>query len=222
MESFPFAVVGFDLDGTLLDTAGDLAAAVNHVRATLGCAPMPVEAVRLLIGGGARTLLARALEGEGPVDGPAFDALFDSMIAFHEAHLANTTRPYPGAVAALDQLDALGVRYGVVTNKLHDRAERLLTLLGLGARMAFVIGGGALGPDIAKPSPAPLLEMVRRGGGGRAAFVGDSHFDIDAARAAQMPSVAVRFGYSDRAVETLRADAVIDHFDALIPTLRRL
>lgn len=220
---FPFRIVGFDLDGTLLDTHGDLGAALNHALSLAGRAPVPVAQVSDLIGGGARQMLNRALALTGTV--PPEDeirALHQELIAYYRANIAVHTRLYPGGEAMLAGLEARGVQIAVVTNKLESLAVQLLDTLGLAPRLATIIGGDTLGPGRAKPAPDLLEEMLRRLGGGPAAFVGDTTYDTRAAAAAGLPCVAVRFGFNDVPVETMGATAVIDHYDALIPTLERL
>ncbi len=101
-------------------------------------------------------------------------------------------------------------------------ADQLFRELGLRDRFAAFLGGDSLGPGRAKPAPDLIHEMIAQSGGGRAAFVGDSHFDIEAAKAAGVPSVAVSFGFLMQPVDTLGADAVIDHFDDLVGVLRKL
>jgi phosphoglycolate phosphatase len=129
-------------------------------------------------------------------------------------------------LAALDALDDMGVRYAVVTNKRENLARPLLDALDLTPRLATIIGGDTL--DVAKPDPLTIRTMIKQCGGdplrdaARTAFIGDSHFDIDAGRAADTATVACSFGFMMQPVETLGAHAVIDHFDELIPTLRRL
>ena len=222
MNGFPFAIVGFDLDGTLVDTLGDLAAAVNHALALMDRAPLTEAAVRPMIGRGAKHMLEQGLRASGGAPEGAVERLYPDLIRFYDAHIAVQSRPFPGTIAALDRLDALGVRTAVVTNKVEGLARKLLGKLGLAARMATIIGGDTLGPGGAKPSSAPIRAMIERCGGGRAAFVGDSILDVQAARAAGVPSIAVGFGFLDGPIETLGADHVIDHFDELVPLLARL
>ncbi|WP_137752546.1 HAD-IA family hydrolase [Sphingopyxis sp. L1A2A] len=221
MNGFPFTIVGFDLDGTLVDTAGDLTAAVNHGLSLAARAPLTEAQVRPMIGLGARHMLEQGFAATGGVPGGDFERLYRELLRFYEAHIAVHSRVFPGLIAALDQLDALGVKTAVVTNKREDMARKLLGELGLADRMATIIGGDTLGPGNAKPSPAPIVEMIDRCGGGRAAFVGDSIYDILAAQAAGVMSVAVSFGFLDRPARDLGADHVIDHYDALIPLLDR-
>ena len=222
MQRSSFDIVGFDLDGTLVDTSGDLAAAVNHALALADRAPLTTAQVTGMIGGGAKHMLAQALAASGGCDDAAFRTHYKAMLAYYGDHLSVHSRPFPGAVAALDALAARGVQLAVVTNKFESFATRLLTDLGLADRFACVIGGDTLGPGNAKPSPAPILAMIDRLGGGRAAFVGDSIYDVQAAQAAGVPAIAVSFGFLLGPIEDLHADAVIDGYDQLIPTLDAL
>ena len=220
MNGFPFAIVGFDLDGTLLDTLGDLAAAVNHTLASMDRAPLATDAVRPMIGRGAKHMLEEGLRASGGVPDGAVERLYPELLDFYGAHIAVHSRPFPGVIAALDRLDALGVRTAVVTNKAEHLARLLLAEFDLADRMATIIGGDTLG--VRKPSPEPIHAMVERCGGGRGAFVGDSIYDVMAAKNAGVPSVAVSFGFLDRPAAELGADHVIDHFEALVPLLASL
>lgn len=220
MNGFPFAIVGFDLDGTLLDTLGDLAAAVNHTLATMDRAPLTIDAVRPMIGRGAKHMLEEGLRASGGVPDGAVERLYPELLDYYAAHIAVHSQPFPGVIAALDRLDALGVRTAVVTNKAEHLARLLLAEFGLADRMATIIGGDTLG--VRKPSPEPIHAMVARCGGGRAAFVGDSIYDVMAAKNAGVPSVAVSFGFLDRPAPELGADHVIDHFEELVQLLATL
>jgi phosphoglycolate phosphatase len=223
MTAFPFAIVGFDLDGTLLDTAADLGVALNHVLVRAGRPQVPLAEVPDLIGGGAKMLLERGFARTGglpPAD--ELPALHQELIGFYRDNIAHHTRPYPGAEAMLDALAERGVTVAVVTNKMESLALAVLDSVGLSHRFATIIGGDTLGPGHSKPAPDLLLEMRRRLGTGPAAYVGDTTYDTRAAAAAGMPCVAVSFGFNDEPVHTLGAAAVIDHFDALVPTLEAL
>ena len=214
-----FDIVGFDLDGTLLDTSGDLGAAVNHALALIGREAVPLVAVSGLIGGGARLMLRRALALTGGEDGLDQEALFAQLLGFYEANIAVHTALYLGAEAMLDALEAAGTKLAVVTNKREAMTLKLFDALGLTKRFHCIIGAGRYP---LKPAPDALHAMVAELGGGAAAFVGDTTFDTGAARAARLPSVAVSFGFCDAPPHQLGADAVIDHFDELIPALTRL
>ncbi len=220
MADFPFDVVAFDLDGTLADTAPDLTAALNHALVALGRARVPAEAVRHMVGHGARALLRRGLAATGAMDEALVDRGFPILLDHYEAHIADGSRAYPGVEAALGALAARGVRLAICTNKIERLARRLVDALGWDGRFAAIVGGDTVG--VSKPDPAPLRAAIERAGGGRAAFVGDSISDTGAARAAAIPCVALTFGFSDRPADELGADLLIDHFDALVPALERL
>ncbi|HKX87792.1 MAG TPA: phosphoglycolate phosphatase [Sphingopyxis sp.] len=220
MNGFPFATVGFDLDGTLLDTLGDLAAAVNRTLALMDRAPLNEDAVRPMIGRGAKHMLEEGLRASGGAPDGAVERLYPELLRFYEADIAGKSRLFPGVIAALDRLDALGVRAAVVTNKAEHLARLLLAEFDLADRMATIIGGDTLATR--KPSPEPIDAMVARCGGGRAVFVGDSIYDVTAAKNAGVPSIAVSFGFLDRPAGELGADHVIDHFDELVPLLAGL
>ncbi|WP_242095883.1 MULTISPECIES: HAD-IA family hydrolase [unclassified Sphingomonas] len=220
MTRFPFDLIGFDLDGTLLDTSGDLAAAVNHALGTIGRAPLAVAEITPMIGGGARHMLAQGMERTGGCDEATLDTLHQRLLAYYEAHICVLTKPYPHCLDALDTLAARGVRVAVMTNKIERFARTILGELGLTERFACIVGGDTMG--VGKPSPVPIQAMIERAGGGRTAFVGDSIYDVKGAHAAGLPVVACSFGFMTQPVETLGADAVIDGFDELVPALERL
>lgn len=222
MAGLSFDIVGFDLDGTLVDTSGDLAAAVNHALARAGRPPLSTARVKTMVGGGAKHLLEQGLAATGGCEPVAFRPLYQQMLDYYAANLLVHSRPYPGAVDALDALAARGVKLAVVTNKVAAMAQELLAALGLRDRFAVLIGGDTMGKGFSKPHPAGLHAMVERCGGGRAVFVGDSSYDIDAAKNAGLPSIAVSFGFAHGPVAALGADAVIDSYAELLPTLERL
>ena len=222
MDRFPFDIVGFDLDGTLLDTSGDLAEAVNFALVEAGRPPLLVEEVKPMIGGGARLMLQRGLEKSGGCDENLLLELYPKLLDFYRDNISAKSFAFPGMLDAMAELEALGVRLGIVTNKFEVFAVKLLDELGLAHRFDAVIGGDTMGKGNAKPSPLPILEMIERCGGGRAAFVGDSVYDVMAARNAGIPCIAVSFGFLAGPVEELGADAVIGHFDELVPALRSL
>ncbi|MBB6503524.1 phosphoglycolate phosphatase [Sphingomonas endophytica] len=222
MTDFPFRIVGFDLDGTLLDTSGDLAAALNHALASAGRPTLSVEQVKPMIGGGARHMLAQGMAATGGCTDAELDVLQRRLLDHYQANIAVLTRPFPHAIDALDQLAARGVTLAVVTNKLEALARQILADLGLTDRFAAIIGGDTMGLGNGKPSRLPIDAMVARCGGGRAAFIGDSIYDITAAHAAGLPAIACSFGFLMQPVEELGAELVIDSFAELIPALERL
>lgn len=217
MAHIPFDIVGFDLDGTLLDTSGDLAAAVNYAIATDGRPAFPVEAIHPFVGKGAKVMLQRALDASGGYDDAMLARMLPILLDYYEQNLAIHSLPYPGLIAAMDALQAAGVKLAICTNKAERFTIPLLHQIGLSERFASVIGGDTVG--IAKPDPAPIHAMIERAGGGRAIFLGDTINDIAGARNAGIPSIAVSFGFLDGPVEDLAADAIIHHFDELVPLL---
>jgi phosphoglycolate phosphatase len=222
MTHFSFDIVGFDLDGTFMDTIGDLAAAVNYTLGEAGRQPLTIEQVIPMVGAGAKVMLERTLAATGGCSDEEFRRLYKLLLAYYEAHIADNSRPFPGAVEEVEALRARGVKTAIVTNKFEGLAEKLLAEVGLRDLFDTLIGGDTMGKGFAKPHRAPIDEMIRRLGGGRAAFVGDSIYDIMAARNAEVPSVAVSFGFLLQPVEELGADAVIDSYAELIPTLERM
>lgn len=219
---FPFDIIGFDLDGTLVDTSGDLTAAVNHLLESVDRPLLSPETVKQYIGGGAKLMLQQGLEATGGIPDNDFKPLYRQMLAYYEANVSVHSRPFDGALAVLDALDDMGVRYAVVTNKFESLAVKLLTDLNLAHRMGCILGADSLGKENAKPSGAPIFEMIKRCGGGRAAYIGDSIYDMMAAKNASVPSVAVSFGFLHGPVEDMGADAVIDHFDELLDCLKQI
>lgn len=225
MHSFPFDIVGFDLDGTLLDTSGDLGVALNHALRLAGRPEVAPQDIYRLVGGGTRMMLARALDQSGgPVDEAAMNDLTDALVNHYEAHIAHHSRLYPGGAEMLTALVERGVKLAVVTNKLERLAVKLFAELGLTDHFYTIIGGDTLGPGRAKPKPDLLHLMVERSGlaAPRPAYVGDTTFDTGAAQAAGIPCVAVSFGFRDRPAQDLGADVVIDHFGDLVDALEGL
>jgi phosphoglycolate phosphatase len=186
----------FDLDGTLVDSAGDIAAAVNHALEAEGRTRLPVAAVRRLVGDGARMLVARAFaQPPEAVDRPL--AIFH---AYYTAHPCEETALMPGALAALDAL--AGARLALVTNKPRDATLPVLEALGLAPRFAAIYAGGD-GP--LKPDPTAIRAVLGGVAPGRAWVIGDGPQDVAAGRAAGCFTVAVLGGYGDEA--RLRAAA---------------
>jgi phosphoglycolate phosphatase len=220
MGQIPFDIVVFDLDGTLADTAPDLTAALNHALGELGRPPIPAEDVRRMVGHGVRALLRRGLAATGGASEALIDQGFPLFITYYEAHIADHTRPFEGVETALAALAAQGIKLAICTNKLEGLTHELIAALGWQGRFTAIVGGDTLPRQ--KPDPAPVREAITRAGGGRAAFVGDSISDTDAARAAGIPCIALTFGFSDRPPRELGATALIDHFDELLPALGRL
>jgi len=212
----PSSTIVFDLDGTLVDTAPDLVGTLNAVLAREGCGALAYEDARTLIGGGARHMLERALSRQGVAVAPSeLDRMFADFISHYAAHIADNSRPFPGLTQTLDRLAAQGARLAVCTNKFEGLSVLLLERLGLARRFAAICGQDTFA--IAKPDPELLWRTIARAGGSAAAavMVGDSFADVALARAAQVPVIAVDFGYSDVPAAQLKADRLIGHFDEL-------
>lgn len=219
MADFPFDIVGFDLDGTLLDTHRDLAEAVNHALVLGDFDPVRLDHAKSLIGGGAKLMLAKAIEEQGGLPEDEFRKLYKQMLAYYGRNCAVWTAPFPQASETLAELHNRGVSMAVVTNKFETFARDILDQLGLIDCFAAVIGGDTLGKGRAKPAADPIVEARERCGGGRMAYVGDSSWDVMAARAADVPVVVAGYGFNDRPAFELAGDAVIDSFAELVPLL---
>jgi 2-phosphoglycolate phosphatase len=183
----------FDLDGTLADTAPDLAAAVNKMRHERGLDMVPLEHVRPLASAGARGLIGGAFR-IGP-EHPEFASMREEFLANYEADLCIETTLFQGIDAVLDELDARGVRWGIVTNKVARLTDPLVALLGLDLRAGCVVSGDTT--PHSKPHPAPLLHAARMLdlSPERIVYVGDDLRDVQAGFAAGMVTVAAAYGY---------------------------
>ncbi len=215
--------VVFDLDGTLVETAPDLIAATNHVLNHAGLEPIPPELLRPTISFGAVAMIAKGFAHHGMApDRSETEAHFERFIAYYTANIAATSHAYPGLEDALTSLHMRGARLAVCTNKLAGMSRQLLGDLRLLDRFAALAGRDTF--PVCKPNPDHLLGAVRMAGGdpARAIMVGDSTTDIDTAKATGLPVVAVTFGYTDIPVHEQSPDAVIDHYDELIPAIERI
>lgn len=186
-------LVLFDLDGTLVDTAPDLAGAVNRMLLARGRAPLSVTELRPVASHGARGLLGRAF-GVTPA-AAEFDELRQEFFQEYEGALCVESRLFPTMDEALAALESGGVRWGIVTNKIARFTEPLVRALGLERRAACVVSGDTTPRP--KPDPAPLLHALAATGSSpdRAMYVGDDLRDIQSGRAAGMRTVAVSYGY---------------------------
>ncbi|MET3612928.1 phosphoglycolate phosphatase [Rhizobium aquaticum] len=220
MPSMPTVV--FDLDGTLVDTAPDLMAGLNHVLAIDGIEPVHYDDMTFLVGQGARAMIERgfALRGR-PLAEERLGALLDIFIRHYLDDMPGKSQPYAGVVRSLETLKAEGFRLAVCTNKLEKLALPLLKGLKLDTYFDAIAGGDTF--PVRKPDAAHVLKTIERAGGEAAAsvMVGDSVNDILAAQNAGIPAIAVPFGYSDVPVERLNPTRIIGHFDELTPHLVR-
>jgi len=205
---FPFGVL-FDLDGTLLDSAPDMLATVNRMRAARGRAPMALEGLRPHVSRGARAMSSAAFPDVPPERVPD---LVPEFLEVYRAELGRHSHPFEGIEALLSALDQAGTRWGIVTNKPESLAREILPQLGWETRCGVLIGGDSL-PE-RKPHPLPLLHAAAAISIAPAdcVYVGDDRRDIDAARAAGMPSVVALWGYrlDDDDPAAWQGDAMID------------
>lgn len=217
------AVIAFDLDGTLVDTAPDLIGALNVLLAQEGLQPLPLAEARDYIGKGAKWLIERGFQAaNAPLDENRVPALFDRFIAYYLDHIADESRPFDGMVAALETLKAQGAKLAVCTNKRTDLSIALIEALKLGYLFDAVIGADAA--PAAKPDPRHLETAVIAAGGeiSRAIMVGDAATDAGAARAAGCPLILVSFGYTEIPAHELGPDILIHHYDELVDACGRL
>jgi phosphoglycolate phosphatase len=206
-------LIVFDLDGTLVDTAPDLVATLNTILGRENLPPIAYDAARNMVGGGARVMLELGFRAAGHDLSPAMgERLTRDFIDHYAAHIADNSLPFADVEATLDALDARGFRLAICTNKLEWLSLRLLDALGLSARFSAICGADTFG--IAKPNPEILHRTIARAGAGPqgALMVGDSRTDIATARAAQIPVIAVDFGYTEVPIASLAPDRVISGF----------
>ena len=215
----PVRAVLFDLDGTLVDSAPDLAAAANAMRIARGQEPLPLSQLRPHVGSGARGMLGAAF-AQAPGQ-PGYEALRDEFLQRYETCMLQQTRRFDAVAAVLDALDHAGLPWGIVTNKALRFAEPGAHALGLLARTRALVAGDST--PHTKPHPAPLLEAARRLGHAPQAcvYVGDDPRDMQAGKAAGMRTLAAAWGYlgTASAIEQWGADEVLAHPQALLTWL---
>lgn len=216
----PIDAVLFDLDGTLIDSAPDLAGAANDLRAQRGLDALPYESLRPMVGAGARGMVGVAFGLRPGEDG--FEPLRDAFLARYAERMLERTRVFDAVEPVLQMLSAAGVPWGIVTNKVTRYAEPVVRGLGLDARAGVLIAGDTTAH--AKPHPAPLLEAARRLGrdAGRCVYVGDDVRDVQAGRAAGMATLAAGWGYLGQGepIDDWGADAVLEEPSQLLNWLR--
>ena len=213
----------FDLDGTLVDTATDLAMTLNRLLAECGYPTLSHRRIRRFVGGGARGIVRGGLRSVGgPADEATIDAWVHRFLAVYDAAPAANSHPFPGARELVPRLHADGWRLGVCTNKPQLPADHVVDHLGLAGAFGAVVGGDAVAAK--KPDPGHIDAVLARLNAGRAdaVLVGDSRTDLDAARNAGIPVVLVTHGYTEMPVTGMGADRVITHFDALPAALDAL
>ncbi|HXY57540.1 MAG TPA: HAD-IA family hydrolase [Methylocystis sp.] len=215
MQSLAPTIV-FDLDGTLADTAPDLIGTLNVLLERESLPPQTLDQARALVGGGARALLERGFRIAGePLSPGRAEALVADFLAHYATRIADETRLFPGATDALARLSEAGFRLAVCTNKPEGLARLLLERLAVAERFSAICGRDTFATS--KPDGRTLIATIDLVGGdpAKAVMVGDSKTDVETARNAGAPVVAVDFGYSEPPVATFGPDRVISHFDEL-------
>jgi phosphoglycolate phosphatase len=207
------ATIVFDLDGTLVDTAPDLTNALNDVLTRRGHPAVSATTVRSSVGLGARIMIEEALRPLGATDD--VDRMLAEFLVHYEANIASESRPFPGALTALQRLADAGATLAVCTNKREYLSRLLLQALDMEGYFSAVAGRDTF--SVAKPDPGHLKGVIALAGGesSRAVMIGDSDIDLRTAKAAGVPLVLVSFGYAVTPLDWLEAEAVIDHFDQL-------
>ena len=210
----------FDLDGTLIDSAPDLAGAANDLRQAQGMPPLPFASLRPMVGAGARGMVGVAF-GAKPGDAE-FEGLRDAFLARYEQRMLQQTAVFDAMQPVLQSLEAAGVRWGVVTNKASRFTEPIVDGLRLRTRLAALVCGDTT--PHSKPHPAPLLEAARQLGIDAAAcvYVGDDARDVVAGRAAGMATLAAEWGYlgNGAGIHEWGADAVLGEPSQLLNWLQ--
>ena len=215
------AAVFFDLDGTLVDTADDLAAPVNHMREARGLKPLPLEEYRPFASAGSRGLLHIGLGAT--TDDPDYPALRTEFLNRYEQEIAVHSRLFDGMPELLAWLEANGIRWGVISNKLEYLVHRLVQQLGLGHRVALAYGGDTA--PRAKPWPDPLKMALQETGltARQCVYIGDDLRDIQAAHAVDMPAVAAAYGYGNpNEIPQWKADHIVASPQEFLTMLKRL
>lgn len=219
-QDWPLAIV-FDLDGTLIDSAADIADALNYALGVRNLAPFPLAQVKEMVGGGIPKLVERALRAHGVANIELLPLAAD-FIRYYRDHLTVHTTLYDGAAELLATLKGEGRRLGLCTNKQHELTVQIVQQLGIETYFSAVSGEREGYPR--KPDPEPLLGVLEALGASPqdAVMVGDSGADVECAKAAGAMPILVRFGYSRVAPEELGASAVIDRLLDLPQCLEKL
>jgi len=213
-------IIVFDLDGTLIDTAPDLLDSLNHSLAASELAAVDEAGFKRFVGQGGRVMIERAHAAQRKslaVD--EHDRLLKLFLDHYTLNIPGKSRPYSGVIAALDRFQAAGYLLAVCTNKYEANSIALIEALGMTSYFSAICGQDTFA--FRKPDPRHLTETIRKAGGDphNALMVGDSQTDIDTAKAAGIPVVAVDFGYTERHVREFEPTVVISHFDTLTPDL---
>jgi phosphoglycolate phosphatase len=223
LVGLPFRAIVFDLDGTLIDSAGDLTSALNCVLTESGRAPVTLPQVKRMVGDGSAKLVERGFAASGvPISAADLPVRLARFLEVYEAGANDLTRPYDGVTDTLARLAARGLKLGVCTNKPGRATRLVLEALDLARYFTAIAGGDAF--SVRKPDPGHVLGLLDRLGisPANAAMVGDNEHDAAAARAAGLPIILVSYGYARASLSDIAPDAVIDRFADLPAALERI
>lgn len=207
-------IIVFDLDGTLVDTAPDLLDSLNHCLSISGLPLADEASLRRFVGQGGRVMIERAFAAQQrQIEEGQLDRLIEEFREHYAAHMPGRSAFFPGVLEAMDRFSANGYELAVCTNKFEALSIKLLTSMGEASRFAAICGADTFA--YRKPDPRHLTDTIARAGGNRerALMVGDSRTDIDTAKAAGIPVVAVDFGYTDLPVQHYEPSRVISHYN---------
>ena len=224
----PSPALIFDLDGTLVDTAPDLLGAANAVMASQGLSPILPQALRHMVGHGARALIEQAMAAEGrAVTAEEIPSLLEVFLAHYRAHIADGSAIFTGVPETLSALRQDGARLAVLTNKPQDLTDQLLPAIGLDRFFGEVYGAGRMA--YVKPDARIFHDVVRDlnaaepgGDDANAVMIGDSVTDLKTAQAAGVPCILLSYGYTPVPARELGADMVLDDFRDLPDALKTL
>lgn len=209
-------IVVFDLDGTLVDTAPDLLDSLSHSLGAGGARLANTTGLRSYVGHGGRVMIERAFAAQNKVLAPEeHDRLYAVFLDHYGSNMPGKSQPYPGVIEAVERFSKADFLMAICTNKTEGFSQRLINALGMERHFAAICGQDTF--TFRKPDPRHLISTIEMAGGdpGRALMVGNSRTDIDTAKAAGIPVVAVDFGYTDRHVREFEPSRIISHFDEL-------
>ena len=214
-ESMLPAII-FDLDGTLIDSAPDLAEALNRTLLEINRPALPLSLIRNLVGTGALALIKKGLEASGGIENNDLEALRIRFLEIYDKILLEKTKLFPGALKAIKNLTKLKYPLSICTNKPEVPAKKIIKGLGIKSYFKNISGGDTY--QYKKPHPLHLIKTIKASGRRKnyAIMIGDSKNDIDCSKSLGIPSIVVSFGYSDIPVDQMEADMVLHNYDNLI------
>lgn len=218
--TFSVSKILFDLDGTLVDTAPDLTRALNHALESAGFLSVGHNSVKDLVGYGALALIKEGLTLQNALDVIDPAELLPSFLTFYGDNIADYSTPYDGCLDLLDHLKAMDIALGICSNKPEKLAVSLLRELKMDHYFGAISGGDTF--EHKKPDPRHLIYTASLlSGGDDILMVGDSLPDIEAAKAANLPSIGVTFGYSTKKMATLKPTKIVDSLSDIKPLINR-